>query len=82
MKLPRDLAGSEVARMLARHYGYRETRTSGSHMRLRMITDRGRHNVTVPKHRQLRVGTLDAIISDVAEFHGVPKHEVRKTLFG
>ena len=82
MKLPRDLAGSEVARLLARHYGYRETRTSGSHMRLSTISDLGQHSVTVPKHRHLRVGTLDAIISDVAEFHGVPKLEVRKTLFG
>ena len=25
MKLPRDLSGTEVARRLARHYGYRVT---------------------------------------------------------
>ena len=27
MKLPRDLSGTEVARRLARHYGYRVTRS-------------------------------------------------------
>ena len=27
MKLPRDLSGNEVAKLLARHYGYRVTRT-------------------------------------------------------
>lgn len=82
MKLPRDLQGSDLARLLARHYGYRRTRTSGSHMQLTLSADRGRHNVTVPTHRQLRVGTLDAIIADVAAFRGAPKHEIRKTLFG
>ena len=28
MKLPRGLSGSEVARLLARHYGYRATSAS------------------------------------------------------
>ena len=32
MKLPRDRSGSEVTRRLTRHYGYRPTRTTGSHM--------------------------------------------------
>ena len=32
MKLPRDLSGAEVAKRLARHYGYRVTRSRGIHM--------------------------------------------------
>ena len=32
MKVPRDLSGEKVASLLARHYGYRVTRTKGSHM--------------------------------------------------
>ena len=40
------------------------------------------HNVTVPRHREVRTGTLDAIIADMAEFLGPPKHEVRETHFG
>ena len=82
MKLPRDLQGRDLARLLAHHYGYRKTRTSGSHMQLTVSGDHGRHNVTVPTHRHLRVGTLDAIIADVAVFRRVSKQEVRKTLFG
>ena len=34
MKLPRDLSGNEVAKLLAHHYGYRVARTKGSHMML------------------------------------------------
>ena len=36
MKLPRALSGSEVARLLERHYGYRVARTKGSHMTLEL----------------------------------------------
>ena len=32
MTVPRDLSGEKVARLLARHYGYRVARTKGSHM--------------------------------------------------
>ena len=70
MKLPRGLSGSEVARLLARHYGYRAARTKGS------------HSVTVPRHRNIRVGTLDAIVGEVASFLGLSKRTVRETLFG
>ena len=32
MKLPRDLSAPRSPRRLARHYGYRVTRSRGSHM--------------------------------------------------
>ena len=82
MKLPRDLAGHEVTRLPARHYGYRVTRSRGSHMTATLTVGGKQHSVTVPRHREVRVGTLDAIVTDVAEFLDLPRQEVRKTLFG
>ncbi len=82
MKLPRDLSGTEVVRRLARHYGYRMTRSRGSHMTVTLTAGGDQHQVTVPRHRDVRVGTLDAIIVDVAAFLGLPKQAVRGTLFG
>ena len=83
MKLPRGLSGEKVARLLARHYAYRVARTRGSHMVTRLESPAGkRHSVTVPRHRTVSVGTLDAIITDVARFLGKSKREVRETLFG
>ena len=82
MKLPRDLSGTEVARRLARHYGYRVTRSRGSHMTVTLSAEAQQHQVTVPRHRDVRIGTLDAIIADVAAFLGLPKQAVRDTLFG
>jgi len=44
-------------------------------------SDDRQHSVTVPRHRDVRVGTLDAIVTDVARFTGQTKSEVRQTLF-
>ena len=82
MKLPRDLPGAEVARRLARHYGYGVTRNRGSHMTVMLTAGRDQHQVTVPRHRNVRIGTQDATIADVAAFLGLPKQAVRNTLFG
>ena len=82
MKLPRDLSGTEVAQLLARHYGYRVTRSRGSYMTVTLTAGGDQHQVTVPRHRVVRIGTLDAIIADVPAFLGLPKQAVRDTLFG
>ena len=82
MKLPRDLSGAEVARRLGRHYGYRVTRSRGSHMTVTLTAGGDQHQVTVPRHRDVRIGTLDAIIADVAAFLGLSKQAVRDALFG
>ena len=82
MRLPRDLSGRDLAKRLERQYGYRVTRTKGSHMTLTRTTDTDRHSVTVPVHRELRLGTLDAIMADVAGNLGIPKSTVREQLFG
>jgi predicted RNA binding protein YcfA (HicA-like mRNA interferase family) len=64
MKLPRDLSGTELARALGR-VGYRVTRQSGSHLRL-TTNSPNRHHITIPAHDTLKVGTLAAILGDVA----------------
>lgn len=81
MRLPRDLSGRELASLLHRHYGYEVVRQTGSHLRL--STDfGGRHRVTVPAGETLRVGTLAAVLSEVAAHHGISRAEVEERLFG
>ncbi len=74
MKLPRDFSGDKVASLLTRYYGYRSTRSKGSHITLTVTVGNNRHNVPIPQHRNVRVGTLAAIIADVANFFGLPKY--------
>jgi predicted RNA binding protein YcfA (HicA-like mRNA interferase family) len=63
MKLPRDMDAAELIKVLAR-LGYRSVRQTGSHIRLQC--DDPVHAITIPNHRPLRIGTLAAIITDVA----------------
>ena len=81
MKLPRDLSGDELANLLVRWFGYEVVRTRGSHMNLVLNVGDKSHSVTIPRHRELRIGTLDGIVGEVARFAGTPKGEVRETLF-
>lgn len=71
MKLPRDMDAPELIKALHR-IGYRTVRQNGSHIRLQ--TDHPKpHALTIPNHSPLRLGTLSAILSDVAEQRGVDK---------
>ena len=80
MKLPRDLSGAELAKALAR-IGYRVSRQTGSHIRL--TTDSPtQHHVTIPAHDPLKLGTLAAIVGDVAEHQEISRDALLDRLFG
>jgi predicted RNA binding protein YcfA (HicA-like mRNA interferase family) len=79
VRLPRDLGGEGLAKLLGR-YGYEITRQTGSHIRL-TTTQRGEHHVTIPSHKSLRVGTLSAILRDVADHLEIPREQLVETLF-
>lgn len=79
MKLPRDLSGKELAQKLS-IFGYRITRQTGSHLRL-TTTEHGKHHVTIPNHPSLLIGTLAAILSDVARHLEISKEELTSRLF-
>lgn len=74
MKLPRDLAGNDLAAAL-RVLGDGLTRQTGSHLRL-TTSERGEHHVTIPRHGALRVGTLAGILTDVAAHFSMTRDEV------
>lgn len=80
MKLPRDIGGRELARRLAR-FGYITTRQSGSHIRLTSRQKSIEHHVTIPAHDQLKVGTLAAILSEVAEYLETTRDKLLEELF-
>lgn len=80
MRLPRDIGGLDLAKKLE-IYGYRITRQTGSHLRL-STHEKGEHHITIPQHKDLRVGTLQAILTDVADHLGMVRDELVRTLFG
>ena len=80
MRLPRDVDAADLIKALSR-IGYVAVRQSGSHIRLQ-ANDPKSHALTVPNHSPLKLGTLSAILSDVAENRGVSKAELIEQLFG
>ena len=79
MRLPRNISGLHLAQLLS-IYGYKITRQSGSHIRL-TTHQAGEHHITIPDHKELRVGTLHAIINDIADHFSMNRDELVKALF-
>jgi predicted RNA binding protein YcfA (HicA-like mRNA interferase family) len=80
MRLPRDLAGVDLAKSL-RKLGYEITRQTGSHIRL-TTQEHGQHHETIPNHSPLKIGTLAGILADVADHFGMSRDDLVKRLFG
>jgi predicted RNA binding protein YcfA (HicA-like mRNA interferase family) len=80
MRLPRDLSGVDLAKALGK-VGYRVSRQTGSHIRL-TAEQSGQHHLTVPAHDPLKVGTLAAILGDVAEHLALSRDDLLAKLFG
>lgn len=80
MRLPRDLTGAQLVRALAK-LGYQATRQTGSHVRLTCQLP-AQHHITVPLHDPLRIGTLAAMLADVAQAHGLTRDELQQQILG
>jgi predicted RNA binding protein YcfA (HicA-like mRNA interferase family) len=79
MKLPRDVSGERLAKVL-KYLGYTITRQTGSHLRL-TTTEHGEHHVTIPRHSPIKIGTLAGILSDVGDHFGLSREDLMKKLF-
>jgi predicted RNA binding protein YcfA (HicA-like mRNA interferase family) len=79
MSIPRGVSGSDLIKAAAL-FGYETTRQSGSHVRL-TTQKNGIHHITIPLHQELKVGTLNGILTDIAEHFSLSKKEVVATLF-
>jgi predicted RNA binding protein YcfA (HicA-like mRNA interferase family) len=80
LNLPRDLSGPQLARLVKR-YGYEVTRQTGSHLRLTSKSKGTEHHITIPSHDALKIGTLSAILSDVAAYLEIDRATHVENLF-
>jgi predicted RNA binding protein YcfA (HicA-like mRNA interferase family) len=77
--LPRDLSASALVAALAR-LGYSRTRQTGSHIRLTRESP-SEHHVTLPNHDPIKLGTLNAILREIAEKNQLSREELLRRLF-
>jgi len=79
VKLPRGLYGRELARILCARWAYRQVNQVGSHIILQTEIPQ-HHRLSVPDHKPLRIGTLNAILREVAAAKGVTREDILATL--
>ena len=80
MKLPRNVSSRELIKALGK-IGYGVSRQKGSHIRVTCQFPT-RHHITVPDHDPIKIGTLSAILSDIASHRNQTKEELINQLFG
>ena len=79
MRLPRDISSTELIRSLQK-LGYQISRRKGSHIRLTTYQD-GEQHITNTKSSLNRIGTLSAIINDIASHFKKTKEEIAADIF-
>lgn len=73
-RVPRDLDADTLIRALA-VLGYERVRQTGSHIRVQTLQN-GHHSETIPSHSPLKLGTLSAILANIAAHHGLSRDEL------
>ncbi|MFZ0963741.1 MAG: type II toxin-antitoxin system HicA family toxin [Terriglobia bacterium] len=79
MKVPRDLSGQDLVQTLCRKWGYHVVHQEGSHVVLE-TDDPSHQRLAVPAHRNLRLGTLNAILRTVANHKRVGRDAIIESL--
>ena len=80
MRIPRDISAGDLIKLL-KPFGYSVTRQTGSHIRLTTELN-GQHHITIPNHNPVKIGTLSAILADVAIHLNKPKEKMLAEIFG
>ena len=79
MKIPRDLSGEELVHYLCKKWEYQVVHQQGSHVVLETETP-SHQRIAVPAHKNLRIGTLNAILRVVARHKGVERQKLLESL--
>ena len=72
-KLPKD-CGYKRLLVLLNKYNYIIVRQKGSHIRL--YSEIYKHSITIPAHSPIKIGTLNNILSDIANRTGELKENL------
>ena len=79
MKIPRDLSGAQLVKVLCRDWNYRVVHQEGSHIILQ--TDAPTHQrISVSNHNPIRVGTLNSIVRAVSAHKNVERQQLLEAL--
>jgi len=72
MKIPRDTSSDNLIQLLKK-YDYKITHQTGSHIKLTSNIKNVEHHITIPKHKDLKIGTLNNILKDTSKYQEIDK---------
>ena len=79
MKLPRDISGKQLVKVLCRNWGYKKVHQAGSHIILE-TDDPSHQRLAIPDHKYLRIGTLHNILRAVANHKNISREDILREL--
>jgi predicted RNA binding protein YcfA (HicA-like mRNA interferase family) len=79
MKVPRDLSGAQLIKVLCRDWDYQVIHQEGSHIILQTKTP-VHQRISIPNHNPLRVGTLNGILKTVGIHKGIERQTLLESL--
>jgi len=79
MKISRDISSDNIIQLLKK-YDYKITRQTGSHIRLTYNLKGTEHHITIPGHKDLKVGTINSILNDISKYLEIDKEILIKNL--
>jgi predicted RNA binding protein YcfA (HicA-like mRNA interferase family) len=79
MKIPRDLSGAQLVKLLCRDWGYRVIHQEGSHIILQTAAP-SHQRLSVPHHNPLRVRTLNSIARAASVHKGIERQKLLESL--
>jgi len=75
MKVPRDVSGTHLAKVLCRRWQYAIVHQVGSHIILE-TSEPTHQRIVIPEHDPVRLGTLISILRAVAQHKSVTRDAI------
>jgi predicted RNA binding protein YcfA (HicA-like mRNA interferase family) len=75
MKIPRDISGESLIKILKQKCGYSVINQEGSHVTLETDSP-SKHRITIPKHPFIKIGTLNNILKAISKHKNTTKEDL------
>ncbi|EKD26126.1 MAG: hypothetical protein ACD_79C01354G0002 [uncultured bacterium] len=79
MKIPRNLRGSDLIKILIQKMDYKFIHQEGSHVILETNTPH-HQRIAIPDHKFLRIGTLNSILRSISNHKKTSKEDLIQLL--
>lgn len=74
----RSISWAELCKLLCKEYNYTYESQNGSHIKIKHSSNK---QIIIPAHKELKVGTFNAILSQIADHENLTKIDIYNKIF-